>query len=67
MLGKVVIAITENILSRMQSAVVENDTFANYLDSLMKIQLEHSQTLVKNANKFLDPMRSTYEVMGSQK
>lgn len=67
MLGKVVIAITENILNRMQTAVVENETFANYLDSLMKIQIEHSQTLVKNANKFLDPMRSTYEVMGSQK
>jgi len=65
MLGKVVIAITENILSRMQTAVVENDTFANYLDSLMKIQIEHSQNLVKNANKFLDPMKTTYEQMGS--
>lgn len=27
MLGKVVIAMTENVLSRMQTAVVENETF----------------------------------------
>jgi hypothetical protein len=60
MLGKVLITIAENILSRMQSAVQENDTFASYLESLIKIQVEHSQSLIKNANKFFDPMKATY-------
>ncbi len=32
----------------------------------MKIQLDHSVALIKNANKFLDPLKQAYEVLGSQ-
>ena len=50
----------------MAAAVIENETFANYLESMIKIQQEHSASLVKNASKYLDPLKQAYEVMGSQ-
>ncbi len=58
---------TENVLQRMVSAVQENETFTNYLESLMKIHVEHTLSMIKNVNKYLEPMRTTYEALGSQK
>jgi F0F1-type ATP synthase membrane subunit b/b' len=64
-LGKLLVTMIENILKRMGESVQENETFANYLESMMKIQLEHSQSLIKNANKYLDPLKASYEARGS--
>ena len=42
MLGKVLITMTENILARMLGSVQENEVLTSYLESMIKIQLEHS-------------------------
>jgi len=66
MLGKVLISMTENILRRMLASVQENEVLTNYLESMIKIQLEHSQSLIKNANKYLDPLVTGYDYRAPQ-
>lgn len=42
LLSQVLITMTENILRRMASSIVENETFTSYLEAMIKIQVEHS-------------------------
>ena len=78
MLGKILITMTENILNRMTASVIENDILTryggglnlihihSYLESMIKIQLEHSQSLIKNASKYLDPLTAAYDAKNSE-
>ena len=58
--GKIVVGMLESIIHRMANSSFENDTFGQYFANFIKLQKEHSNNILKNANKHFDPMHANY-------
>lgn len=48
-------------LGKEDSQIIE----FSYLENMIKIHIEHSNSIVKNAMKYLDPLKTSYEKIGS--
>lgn len=53
-------------MQRIENSATENETFVQYFESYIKIWNDHSNTIEKNAQKFLKPMREEHEKQASK-
>ena len=65
-LATVVIGMLGILFQRIENSATENETFVQYFESYIKIWNDHANTIEKNAQKFLSPMRVEHEKQGSQ-
>ena len=56
-LATVVIGMLGLLLQRIENSATENESFAQYFQSYIKIWNDHSLVIEKNAQKFLTPIR----------
>ena len=54
------------LMQRIENSALENETFVEYFQSYIKIWNDHSNSIEKNAQMFLKPMRLEHEKQGSK-
>lgn len=54
------------LMQRIENSALENETFVEYFQSYIKIWNDHSNSIEKNAQMFLKPLRMEHEKQGSK-